>query len=109
MLLLYHMDSMCVYLPLQHKENRALTEKLNVVGRTHALERERLSRETEYLHRSEEKARAKAETLPSLLEKLSFLHQELEKTQKEKEDMDDQAKAYKQQTQQVGLLYLILI
>lgn len=103
----YHMHSMCVYLPLQHKENRELSERLNVVEKTQAMEREKLSREIENLHRSEQEARAKTETLPSLLEQLSFLQHELENTRREKEDLEEQKKIYQEQTQQVGLLHLL--
>ncbi|KAM7396859.1 hypothetical protein PAMP_019867 [Pampus punctatissimus] len=84
----------------QHKENRELSERLSIVGKTQAMERERLSREVENLRRSEQEARSKAETLPSLLEQLSFLQQELENTRREKEDLEDQAKVYKEETQQ---------
>ncbi|KAM7414758.1 hypothetical protein PAMA_019528 [Pampus argenteus] len=85
----------------QHKENRELSERLSVIGKTQAMEKERLSREVENLRRSQQEARAKAETLPSLLEQLSFLQQELENTRREKEDLEDQAKVYIEETQQV--------
>ncbi|KAM9854202.1 unconventional myosin-Va-like [Aulostomus maculatus] len=85
----------------QQKENRELSERLSVVGRTQALEREKLSRENENLRRSEKEAKAKTETLPSLLEQLSFLQQELGNTRREKEDLEDQYKVYKEQTKQV--------
>lgn len=101
------MHSMCVYIPLQHKENRELSERLNVVGKNQAMERERFSREMENLRKSEQEARHKAETFPSLLEQLSFLQEELEKTCSEKEDLEDQAKVYKKETQQVGLFHFI--
>uniref|UniRef100_A0A4W6D2D1 Myosin VAb n=1 Tax=Lates calcarifer TaxID=8187 RepID=A0A4W6D2D1_LATCA len=62
----------------QQKENRELTERLSVVEKTQTIERDRQSREIENLRKSEQEARAKAETLPSLLEQLSFLQHELE-------------------------------
>ena len=102
------MHSMCVYFPLQQRENRDLTEKLSVVEKTQTMERERQSREIENLRRSEQEARAKAETFPSLLEQLSFLQHELEKTCREKEDLEEQTKVYHEQTQQVGLLYSLV-
>lgn len=97
------MRDMCVYPPLQHKENRELSERLNIVEKNHSVEREKQSREIKNLLRSEQEARAKAETLPSLLEQLSFLQHELENTRREKEDLEEQTKVYKEQTQQVGL------
>ncbi|XP_022611603.1 unconventional myosin-Va-like [Seriola dumerili] len=85
----------------QQKENRGLSEKLSAVEKTQTMERERQSREIENLRRSEQEARAKAETLPSLLEQLSFLQHELENTRRVKDDLEEQTKIYKEQTQQV--------
>ncbi|XP_044050300.1 unconventional myosin-Va-like isoform X2 [Siniperca chuatsi] len=85
----------------QHKENRELSERLNAVEKTQTMEREKQNREIENLRRSEQEAKAKAETLPSLLEQLSFLQHELENTSREKEDLEEQTKVYKEQTQQV--------
>ncbi|KAF7646768.1 hypothetical protein LDENG_00182810 [Lucifuga dentata] len=85
----------------QHKENRELTERLSVVEKTQAVERDKLSREIENLRGSEQEARAKSERLPSLLEQLSFLQQELENTCREKEDLQEQARAYRKKTQQM--------
>uniref|UniRef100_A0AAQ5Z040 Myosin VAb n=1 Tax=Amphiprion ocellaris TaxID=80972 RepID=A0AAQ5Z040_AMPOC len=85
----------------QHKENRELSEKLSSVEKTQNTDRDRQSKEIENLRRSEQEARAKAETLPSLLEQLSFLQHELEQTRREKEDLEEHTKAYKEQTQQV--------
>uniref|UniRef100_A0A3B4YFP9 Unconventional myosin-Va-like n=1 Tax=Seriola lalandi dorsalis TaxID=1841481 RepID=A0A3B4YFP9_SERLL len=89
----------------QQKENRGLSEKLSAVEKTQTMERERQSREIENLRRSEQEARAKAETLPSLLEQLSFLQHELENTRRVKDDLEEQTKIYKEETQQVGLLH----
>lgn len=102
----YHMHSMCVFFPLQHKDNRELTERLNAVEKTQTTEREKQSREIENLRRSEQEARAKAVKLPSLLEQLTFLQHELENTRREKEELEEQTKVYKEQTQQVGRLHL---
>ncbi|XP_034735918.1 unconventional myosin-Va-like isoform X2 [Etheostoma cragini] len=85
----------------QHKENRELSERLNAVEKTQNMEREKQSREIESLRRSEQEAKAKAVTVPSLLEKLSFLQHELENTRREKEDLEVQTKVYKDETQQV--------
>ncbi|XP_070686201.1 unconventional myosin-Va-like [Pempheris klunzingeri] len=85
----------------QQKENRELSERLNALGKTKAMERDKHSREIENLQRSEQEARAKTEALPSLLEQLSFLQHELENTRREKEDLEEQTKAYQEQTQQV--------
>lgn len=89
--------------PPQHKENRELSERLGLLEKSHAAERERQSRETENLQRSEQEARGKAERVPSLLERLSFLQHELETTSREKTDLEEQTKIYKEQTQQAGL------
>uniref|UniRef100_A0A8C4HTT2 Myosin VAb n=1 Tax=Dicentrarchus labrax TaxID=13489 RepID=A0A8C4HTT2_DICLA len=64
----------------QQKENKELSERLNAVEKARATEREKQSRELQNLHRSEQEVRAKVETLPSLLEQLSFLQHELENT-----------------------------
>ncbi|XP_068168674.1 unconventional myosin-Va-like isoform X2 [Antennarius striatus] len=85
----------------QHKENRELNEKLNIVEKTATVEREKQNREILNLHRSVQKANTKAEKLPSLLEQLSFLQHELETTHKEKDDLEEQTKVYRMQTQQV--------
>lgn len=71
------------------------------------MEQEKQIIEIKNLLRSEQEARVKAEKIPSLLEQLSFLQHELENTQREKEDLEEQAKVYKEQTQQVGLLHFI--
>ncbi|KAM4553693.1 unconventional myosin-Va-like isoform 1-T1 [Fundulus diaphanus] len=84
----------------QHKENRELTERLGVLEKTHSAEREKQCRELEDLRRSEQEARANAETVPSLLEQLSFLQEELGNTRREKEDLEVQTKTFKEQTQQ---------
>uniref|UniRef100_A0A3B4A8N8 Dilute domain-containing protein n=1 Tax=Periophthalmus magnuspinnatus TaxID=409849 RepID=A0A3B4A8N8_9GOBI len=102
------MHSMCVS-ALQHKENRELSERLHAVERIQALEREKQNKEFENLRRSEEEARAKAEAVPSLLEQLSFLHEELENTRKEKKLIEDQAKLYVDKTQKVSFSQLISV
>lgn len=94
---------MCVHPPpLQHKENRELSEKLHAVEKTLCAEREKQSSEVENLVRSEQEARAKAGRLPSLLEQLSFLQHALEVTRREKEDLEEQTKVYKEEAQRVG-------
>ncbi|KAM9352451.1 unconventional myosin-Va-like [Symphorus nematophorus] len=85
----------------QHKENRELSERLHALEKTHSVEREKQNRDIKNLHRSEQEAKAKAETLPSLLEQLTFLQHELENTRKEKDNLEEQTKVYKVQTQQV--------
>uniref|UniRef100_A0A673C6B1 Myosin VAb n=1 Tax=Sphaeramia orbicularis TaxID=375764 RepID=A0A673C6B1_9TELE len=85
----------------QHKENRELSERLNVVEKTQGVERERLSREIENLRRSEQEAKAKAESVPSLLEQLTFLRQELDTTRREKDELEKEAKVYRETTQEV--------
>ncbi|XP_075998485.1 unconventional myosin-Va-like [Genypterus blacodes] len=85
----------------QHKENKELTERQSVVEKTQAVARVKLDREMENLRGSEREARATAEKVPSLLEQLSFLQKELENTRREKEDVQEQARAFKEQTAQV--------
>lgn len=70
--------------------------------KTLCAEREKQSSEIENLVRSEQEARAKAGRLPSLLEQLSFLQHELETTRREKEDLEEQTKVDKEETQRVG-------
>uniref|UniRef100_A0A667Z4W5 Myosin VAb n=1 Tax=Myripristis murdjan TaxID=586833 RepID=A0A667Z4W5_9TELE len=84
-----------------HAHHVCLSERLSVVEKTQAAERGKLGKEMEILRGSEREARAKAERVPSLLEQLSFLHQELQSTCREKEDLEEQARAYREQTQQV--------
>nr|XP_061812893.1 unconventional myosin-Va-like [Nerophis lumbriciformis] len=85
----------------QHKDLRVLSEKLTVTVKTQDMERARHSKEIESLQKLEQKARSKAENIPSLMEQLSFLQQELENTRNEKEILEDQSNVYKEQTQQV--------
>lgn len=92
----------CPPSPPQHKENRELSERLHVVEKTLSAEREKQSSEIGNLVRSEQEARAKAGRVPSLLEQLSFLQHELENTRQEKEELEEQTKVYKEQTQRVG-------
>ncbi|XP_061773262.1 unconventional myosin-Va-like isoform X2 [Nerophis ophidion] len=85
----------------QHKEVSELGERMNAAAKTQAMEQERHCKEIENLHRSEQHAQAKAKMLPSLLEQLSFLQQELENTCREKEVLEEQRKIDKEQTQLV--------
>ncbi|KAM3609650.1 uncharacterized protein V6R79_018209 [Siganus canaliculatus] len=85
----------------QHKENRELSERVNVVEKTLSVERDKHGKEIRTLHKAEQEARAKVEKLPSLLEQLSFLQHELEVTRREKEDLEEQSKVYREQTEQV--------
>lgn len=93
---------------LQHKENRELSERLHGVEKSLCAEREKQSSEISNLVRSEQEARTKAGRLPSLLEQLSFLQHELETTQREKEELEEQTKVYKEDTQRVGQNWLSL-
>ncbi|XP_049577986.1 unconventional myosin-Va isoform X1 [Syngnathus scovelli] len=85
----------------QHKDVRELSERLNAAAKIQDMERERHCKEIESLQRSEQKAKAKTERLPSLMEQLSFLQRELENTRGEKEVLEEQNNIYKEQTQQV--------
>ena len=92
-------------LPPQHKDNRELSEKLSFVEKILSVEREKQTIEIRNLLKSEQEARSKAEKLPSLLEQLSLLQHELEKIHKEKEELEERTKVYKDQTQQVSLTH----
>ncbi|XP_041734564.1 unconventional myosin-Va isoform X2 [Coregonus clupeaformis] len=85
----------------QHKENRELSERLRTVERSRAAESERLGREVERLRVAEEESRFKADGVPSLLEQLSFLHQELETTRGEKKAVEEGARTYREDTEKV--------
>uniref|UniRef100_A0A673WJB8 Unconventional myosin-Va-like n=1 Tax=Salmo trutta TaxID=8032 RepID=A0A673WJB8_SALTR len=85
----------------QHKENRELSERLRTVERSRAAESERLGREVERLRVAEEESRVKADGVPSLLEQLSFLRQELETTRLEKEAVQEEARTYRVDTEKV--------
>lgn len=93
--------------PLQHKENRELSEKLNVVEKKLCVEREKQGREITHLQQSQQEAKTKAESVPSLLERLSFLQNELDRTHREKEMLEEETKVYKEQTQQVGAAHRV--
>uniref|UniRef100_A0A671VPV9 Myosin VAb n=1 Tax=Sparus aurata TaxID=8175 RepID=A0A671VPV9_SPAAU len=88
----------------QHKENRELSERLNAVEKTFSVEREKQSREIQNLRRSEQEARAKAETVPSLLQQLTFLQHELENTRREKDDLEEQTKVVEELNMKNSLL-----
>ncbi|CAB1322612.1 unnamed protein product [Coregonus sp. 'balchen'] len=83
----------------QNKENRELSERLRTVERSRAAESERLGREVERLSVAEEESRFKADGVPSLLEQLSFLHQELETTRGEKKAIEEGARTYREDTE----------
>uniref|UniRef100_A0AAZ3NV52 Myosin VAb n=1 Tax=Oncorhynchus tshawytscha TaxID=74940 RepID=A0AAZ3NV52_ONCTS len=85
----------------QHKENRELSERLRTVERSRAAESERLGGEVERLRVAEEESRVKADGVPSLLEQLSFLRQELETTREEKEAIQEEARTYRVDTEKV--------
>uniref|UniRef100_A0AAZ3P529 Myosin VAb n=1 Tax=Oncorhynchus tshawytscha TaxID=74940 RepID=A0AAZ3P529_ONCTS len=88
----------------QHKENRELSERLRTVERSRAAESERLGGEVERLRVAEEESRVKADGVPSLLEQLSFLRQELETTREEKEAIQEEARTYRVDTEKVTQL-----
>uniref|UniRef100_A0A4W5MFJ5 Myosin VAb n=1 Tax=Hucho hucho TaxID=62062 RepID=A0A4W5MFJ5_9TELE len=88
----------------QHKENRELSERLRTMERSRAAESERLGREVERLRVAEEESRIKADGVPSLLEQLSFLRQELETTRVEKEAVQEEARTYRVDAEKVTLL-----
>lgn len=88
-------------LPLQHEENRALSERLRVVEKTLSMDKKK----DNSVIRSEQEA--EAEEPPFLLKQLSLLQCKLENSQREKIDLERQMKIYKEETQQVNLLHFI--
>lgn len=88
-------------LPLQHEKNRELSERLLVVEKTLSMDKEKYNS----VIRSEQEA--EAEEPPFLQKQLSLLWCELENSQREKNDLEQQMKIYKEETQQVNLLHFI--
>lgn len=93
------MHSMCVStLPLQHEEIGELSKQLCLAEALLSSEREANNRKT---LRCEQEAREQEEQIGSLAEQLSLLQQELDHSQRDKVDLQQQMKRYKEETQQV--------
>lgn len=89
---------MCPPSPLQHQEIGELSKLLCLVEALLSSEREANSRKT---LRSEQEAREQEEKSQALSEQLSLLQQELDNSQRDKADLAEQMKVYKEETQQV--------
>ncbi|XP_028306726.1 unconventional myosin-Va-like isoform X2 [Gouania willdenowi] len=96
-------------LQLQHKinqhlrENRELSEKLSAVTKTMMVETKKHDREMENLVRSEQESRVKAERVPSLLEQIYSLQQELEMTRRHKEELEQQNNTYREVVDELNM------
>uniref|UniRef100_A0A8C2DC06 Myosin VAa n=1 Tax=Cyprinus carpio TaxID=7962 RepID=A0A8C2DC06_CYPCA len=87
----------------QNKENRVLSERLNSLEVSHAAESERQRVELTRLRGAEEDAKNNANKVTSLLEELERLRKDLQNTQKEKKAIEDWARTYQDEMEQVLL------
>nr|XP_055030189.1 unconventional myosin-Va isoform X4 [Misgurnus anguillicaudatus] len=85
----------------QHKENRAVSERLNGLEISHAAESERMRGELTRLRGAEEEAKNNANRITSLLEELERLRKDLQNTQKEKKTIEDWAQKYQDEMEQM--------
>uniref|UniRef100_A0A8C1X423 Myosin VAa n=1 Tax=Cyprinus carpio TaxID=7962 RepID=A0A8C1X423_CYPCA len=85
----------------QNKENRVLSERLNSLEVSHAAESERQRVELTRLRGAEEDAKNNANKLTSLLEELERLRKDLQNTQKEKKAIEDWARTYQDEMEQM--------
>ncbi|XP_055030189.2 unconventional myosin-Va isoform X4 [Misgurnus anguillicaudatus] len=85
----------------QHKENRAVSERLNGLEISHAAESERMRGELTRLRGAEEEAKNNANRVTSLLEELERLRKDLQNTQKEKKTIEDWAQKYQDEMEQM--------
>uniref|UniRef100_A0A8C2D3N7 Myosin VAa n=1 Tax=Cyprinus carpio TaxID=7962 RepID=A0A8C2D3N7_CYPCA len=85
----------------QNKENRVLSERLNSLEVSHAAESERQRVELTRLRGAEEDAKNNANKVTSLLEELERLRKDLQNTQKEKKAIEDWARTYQDEMEQM--------
>ncbi|XP_059362164.1 unconventional myosin-Va-like isoform X4 [Carassius carassius] len=85
----------------QNKENRGLSERLNSLEVSHAAESERLRVELTRLRGAEEDAKNNANKVTSLLEEVERLRKDLQNTQKEKKAIEDWARTYQDEMEQM--------
>lgn len=90
-------------LPLQHQEIGELSKLLCLREALLSSERDANTRKT---LESEQEAREKEEKIGSLSEQLSLLQQQLDGSQRDKADLEEQMKVYKEETQQVDPFFL---
>ncbi|XP_056112681.1 unconventional myosin-Va isoform X2 [Rhinichthys klamathensis goyatoka] len=85
----------------QNKDNRSLSERLNGLEISHAAESERMRVEVHRLRGAEEDAKNNANKVTTLLEELERLRKDLKNTQKEKKAIEDWAKTYQDEMEQM--------
>ncbi|XP_048023818.1 unconventional myosin-Va isoform X11 [Megalobrama amblycephala] len=85
----------------QNKDNRSLSERLNGLEISHAAESERLRVEVTRLRGAEEDAKNNANKVTTLLEELERLRKDLQNTQKEKKVIEEWAKTYQDEMEQM--------
>uniref|UniRef100_A0A3P8ZID3 Myosin VAa n=1 Tax=Esox lucius TaxID=8010 RepID=A0A3P8ZID3_ESOLU len=85
----------------QTKDNRLISERLNGLETSHALESEKLKIEVSKLKGIEEEAKNNANRVTSLLEELERLRKDLTTTQKEKKTIEDWATKYRDEMEQM--------
>ncbi|KAJ8272401.1 hypothetical protein COCON_G00112600 [Conger conger] len=85
----------------QHKEHKAVSERLSTLESTYTTESEKLRSEVSRLRGVEEEARNNARQNASLLLELGQLRKELEIMRSEKEVIQDQAKTYHDKMEQM--------
>uniref|UniRef100_A0A9J7Z4E4 Unconventional myosin-Va n=1 Tax=Cyprinus carpio carpio TaxID=630221 RepID=A0A9J7Z4E4_CYPCA len=93
----------------QNKENRVLSERLNSLEVSHAAESERQRVELTRLRGAEEDAKNNANKVTSLLEELERLRKDLQNTQKEKKAIEDWARTYQDEMEQVLLVRYVVV
>ncbi|XP_068071033.2 unconventional myosin-Va isoform X11 [Danio rerio] len=85
----------------QNKENRSMSERLNTLETSHAVESERMRAEVTRLRGAEEDAKNNANKVTSLLEELERLRKDLQNTQKEKKAIEDWAQTYQDEMEKM--------
>ncbi|KAJ8391648.1 hypothetical protein AAFF_G00087890 [Aldrovandia affinis] len=85
----------------QTRENKAVSERLNTLESSYAIEGEKLRSELGRLRGAEEEARSNAKHVASLLQELALLRKELETTRGEKAAIEDRAETYRDKMEQL--------
>ncbi|KAG1946486.1 unconventional myosin-Va [Pimephales promelas] len=85
----------------QNKDNRSLSERLNGLEISHAAESERMRVEVHRLRGAEEDAKNNANKVTTLMEELERLRKDLNNTQKEKKAIEEWAKTYQDEMEQM--------
>ncbi|XP_046897765.1 unconventional myosin-Va isoform X2 [Hypomesus transpacificus] len=85
----------------QNKDSRVVSERLNSLESSHAVESERMRTELTRLRGAEEEAKNNANRVNTLLEELERLKKELHTTQKEKKTIEDWAQKYRDEMEKM--------